>query len=791
MAKILAEKQINSFVKGLVTEANPLTFPENSSIDESNFDLELNGSRSRRLGIDYETGYSLKATNIADVVMKDTRQSAHEWAYPNGNSTIILGVIRVSNRLYFINLLADVPSAAPMNGGSYITLSGIENKDIQTAVLNNYFIIVGEGLQQPIILDYDASADVVSQISLPINIRDMFGVADSFTPDYRASATGGGYNTASGYLGLAIYVPYFGAAITEKHRYNLKNQGWSDKVQCVGGGNCIDESFIRSGFYPANSDQWTLGKTGNTTSANFEQYDSNILLKNSINNSYVARGSYVISAFNRGAARLAEVNKTTKPSYSPTTISSLPIDRETGYFTTVASFAGRAFYSGITSKVLDGDLNSPNYSNFIFFSQIADTKEKLGRCYQENDPTSPQISDLLPSDGGTIQILEASKIVKLVALRGSILAFAENGVWEIFGDTGGFTATSFQISKISSVGVYSPSNVVECNGQVVYWTKTGIFATDADKTSGRLIAQSISLSTIQSLYNSIPDLAKINSRGFYDEVSNHVSWLYNDTTSYSENNYINSYNKELRLDLTLGAFYKYEISSLATSSPLVVDYIKIPTYSITPTDTAVYVGNNQVVTTIGDGVVITDYIYSTSRQGTYAYLTLRKSSDADIQFTLSKYSNRTFKDWVSADGVGVNYTSYLVTGYEGFGDIIHNKQVPAILFYNSRTEDGYEYDTNGNITLKHQSSCKVQSQWSWTDSANSGKWGQQFEAYRLLRRYTPSGVSDPFDYGEDVIVTKNKLRGSGKVLSLKIESSPGKDMKLLGWGMEVSAKSKI
>lgn len=35
------EKVYRSFTKGLVTEASPLTFPENASIDERNFVLSL------------------------------------------------------------------------------------------------------------------------------------------------------------------------------------------------------------------------------------------------------------------------------------------------------------------------------------------------------------------------------------------------------------------------------------------------------------------------------------------------------------------------------------------------------------------------------------------------------------------------------------------------------------------------------------------------------------------------------------------------------------------------------
>ena len=83
----------------------------------------------------------------------------------------------------------------------------------------------------------------------------------------------------------------------------------------------------------------------------------------------------------------------------------------------------------------------------------------------------------------------------------------------------------------------------------------------------------------------------------------------------------------------------------------------------------------------------------------------------------------------------------------------------------------------------------MQSQWNWTDSVNSGKWGTQFQAYRLRRPYIPQSADDTFTYGERVVVTKNKLRGSGRALSLLIESEAGKDMRLLGWAMIITGVS--
>ena len=55
MAQSLSQKATNNFVKGLITEAAELTFPEGASVDELNCDLRRDGTRRRRLGVEYET----------------------------------------------------------------------------------------------------------------------------------------------------------------------------------------------------------------------------------------------------------------------------------------------------------------------------------------------------------------------------------------------------------------------------------------------------------------------------------------------------------------------------------------------------------------------------------------------------------------------------------------------------------------------------------------------------------------------------------------------------------------
>ena len=208
----------------------------------------------------------------------------------------------------------------------------------------------------------------------------------------------------------------------------------------------------------------------------------------------------------------------------------------------------------------------------------------------------------------------------------------------------------------------------------------------------------------------------------------------------------------------------------------------IPGYSVTTREESVVAGTDTVLVTAGDTVVVPDDVAS-SRTEQFSFLTIVGTS-----FTLSKYNGSDFLDWKTKDSVGVNYSSYLYTGYELFGDIMKEKQIPYIFFYLQKTEDGFQA-SGTDLVFTNQSSCKVQAQWGWSNSAANGKWGNEFQAYRILRNYTPSGVGDTYDSGDSMVVTKNKLRGSGKCLSLYIRSEAGKDMKLLGWGHPVTQLS--
>ena len=701
-----AEAAYRSFVKGLITEANQLTFPDNASIDEANFVLNRDGSRSRRLGVDYESSYALTATGLTATDIKEGKQSFHVWESPGGDTSVSLGLVRIKDKIWFMNLLTDSPSANLKNGGSSITIASLSNSKIETSVINNKCVIVSKDLPRPILLTYAKTTGLVTQSTIQLEIRDIYGVDDSLFLDTRPTT------------------------LSNEHKYNLRNQGWNKNIVTTTGADAIDYTFTELGQYPSNADNWTLGKISNTASADYEKYDPDTLVKNSFSNYQIAKGSFIIDAFERGVGRMNASDVT----------SGLPTDREEGNISTITSYAQRLFYSGVESDVTGSDIRSPNYSGYIFFSKVIRTDDDFGKCHQEADPTDPGISDLVDTDGGSIQIPDITRVIKIIASQASVLVFAENGVWEVYGDTGGFIATSFQASKISTNGITNGDSVVNVNGNFIYWSKAGIYLLKPDTASGRFAAESLSLTSIQDLYLNIPELGKDFCKGIYDEKENRVRYLYNDSEDYSSSNYPNSYNKELIYDLTLKAWSKNELSSLASNSPYIADYARMPGYSVSAREESVVAGTDTVLVTAGDTVVVPDDVAS-SRTEQFSFLTIVGTS-----FTLSKYNGSDFLDWKTKDSVGVDYSSYLYTGYELFGDIMRQKQIPYIFLYLQKTEDGFTA-SGDDLVFKNQSSCKVQAQWGWSNSAANGKWGKEFQAYRILRNYTPSGASDAYDSG--------------------------------------------
>lgn len=772
MTRQINSAEVSNFVAGLITEASPLTFPANASLDEDNFILKRDGSRKRRLGLDLEENYVVHGTFFPVPLDGNVATSSVRWSNAGGNPDKDVVVLQIGNQLSFFD--AD---SVPLSGGY---LYGYVFADVQISVQFSYAVVDGTlivvtGRKNVSVFKYNTGSISVTESSLLI--RDQFGVQD----------IAGGVNLRQG-TGITIRP----SQRTDTHIYNLRNQTFAQPRKVIASElvrDPIQEFYDKvPNAYPSNSDTVTYAlysDSNDEDDRNSERFNAKDVISSPVGTWPAPKGYFIIDALARGTSRLAEYNKL-MAQYPLLTIgiSSLPIDTTPGGPTAVSEYAGRVFYSGFSGEIIGPDDNSPRMSSYVLFSQLVEDPSDITTCYQDGDPTSKETPDLLDTDGGFIRIEGAYDIVKLINIGNALAVLAANGVWLVQGGNDyGFKATNYITTKVTNHGCDSPGSVVVVDNTFMYWSDDGIYNV-APNQFGDYIAENITQKTIQKYYDRIDGLDRKACKGVYDTYEKTVRWLYGGRVASL------SPAKELVLDITLGAFYPATIGQVNEGSrlPLPLSGVIVPPFRTLEVDVPVTVNTAPVTVGINPVTVTDNVLQSTTKEVIYAILT---QVNPTLAFTFGSYRDQYHKDWRSVNGVGVDAESYLLTGYNSGGDHQRSKQVPYLTVHFNKTEDGFSVDGNGDLFPTNQSSCIVQSQWDWANSASSGKWGKEFQAYRFRRHYIPASDADTFDNGYATVQSRNKLRGQGKVLSLLFKSEPEKHMDLLGWSMIMGSNSNV
>lgn len=780
MARTSVPVEVNSYVKGLITEASPLTFPDGASVSEVNFVLNRDGTRRRRLGMDLEEDHVEVDTGVVLPSDGNVSTSTFRWFNAGGNAQKSLSVVQVGNTLSFFDL-----DIEPLSSGLLLThtVSSVSVDTVYSMAAVDGMLVVATGDKQISIFSFDGDSTVVQEDSTTLKIRDLFGVEDINSGDSSDLRDGNNITTRP-------------LSLTDTHLYNLRNQTWAEPRMTFNSGDAIKDTVVLfnnavtydEGLkYPSNSDTVNSVLYPNAEiDANriADRFNAPDLHANPLGTTAAPRGHFIIDAMARGTSRLSEMSEL-RDRYSEIQlgISSLPSDTTPGGPSVVAEYAGRAWFGGFSSEVVGGDKHSPRMASYILFSQLVENSSSLGKCYQEASPTSPVQSDLVDTDGGFIRLDGAYGIKRLVNVGRALLVFASNGVWSITGGSDfGFSATNYLVEKITDRGCDAPLSIVVVDNNTLYWGYDGIYQV-APNEVGSFQATNITQTTIQSFYDSIDSQVKDSCIGTFDDIERKVKWVYdNDYSSVVEC-------KELILDLTLGSFYPSEIRYPDSATlPKVVSPVDVPPFKYVSDSDDVFSVTDQVLSDLDEVVIELKRNQNLSRS-TY-YVAITDTTDT-VKFSFSFYRDQDFLDWKTADGVGTDADANMITGWLSGGDYLRMKQAPYIRFFFRRTESGVVEDGDGNIFPNKQSSCKVQAQWHWADSEVSGRWGREFQAYREKRFYMPESASGEYDVGFAVVETKSKFRGKGSVLSFLIKTEPGKDLQLLGWSMVVSLNGNI
>lgn len=749
--------EVNTFVKGLITEASPLTFPDNASLDELNFILNKDGSRQRRLGMEFKEGSSELVLPVGSI--NGLSINTFKWESVGGDPTKTAIVLQCGKSIYII----DASDPGGVFEQSFV-IGSSDQQQISMASVDGV-LVCASGDKQIATVDYRDG--VYTKSSQTLKVRDLFGVEDI---------------TSGKDLLSPEYLETRPTTLTSAHTYNLRNQTFAIP-RCVQYDETVSDVIAgfrqqSGGTYPSNSDSvlpYFFANPNDGDNREVERYFAKEGFLNPLGSFRAPRGYFVIDALERGKSRLDAISRL--KSRHPENIydvSSLPQDKTPGGATVVAQFAGRVFFAGFSGDVIDGDSQSPRLTSYVLFSKLVDNISDIGKCYQDGDPTSKDTPDIVATDGGFIRLDGAYGIQKMVSVGSQLIVVAENGVWGILGGSDyGFNAENYLVKKYSEHGCVSPSSVVLVDNTVLFWGDDGIYNVSPNQY-GDWGVTTLTAATIQKFYDNIDTRSKKLCKGFYDAYERKVRWLYDNDFLVTGKN-----TRELILDLNLSAFYVLEVDS-GPSELRVVIGAEVPPFRSAITQESVTVSGVSV-TAGGEDVVITSKVGETQLRE-FLYVVVKSYTESQVVLQMASYSNTSFLDW----GV-VDAAAYLVTGYMSGGDFQRYKQVPYITVHSRRTETGFD----SNYSLLNQSSCKVQSMWEWTNSQNSNRWGREFEAYRLNRLWVPSSSSDEYDDGFSVVTTKNKLRGKGRVLSLKFSTSPKKDLHLYGWSMILGVNGNV
>jgi len=792
MANRASEKSYFTFIKGLNTEASPFTFPENSSYDEVNFELLINGARRRRLGLDYEASYTLATTTIDDTLQAIT---IHEWRDAGGNSTANFVVVQTGRYLRFY------PNDTILSTGLHATVIDLEPFKVSTATqaqqnaapcsmsCGKGFLFVASEYTEPFYISYSVAGAIttntfvcrmrefsrnddgleINQTPTTLSIVHRFNLLNQGWNDTNITA----FNTAKSYYPSNAHIMANGWLVngttsartfsaTEVDNYEMGNSPAPNGSLIT---NVFNTTIIYDSSNTINIDSWTYNGTTTVT------INTPLAHGLAVGNSITVEGNYFswtngTTTFENdtwnGTYTVTSVVDTDTITITVTALTGFTALVDTGWapnghininsftnpdgivesvrFKATAFYAGRVWFAGAQTNRL---------ATRLFYSQILQDETKIGRFHQEADPTAEEDSAVVDTDGGYLTVPEMGITLKMELFGTRLVIFTTNGVYAISGGSEDyFKATSYSVRKIIDLSIISPRSVVSIDGALLVVAKQGIYQLAEDPTSGAIIGKSVSENTIQTLFAAIPEACLPYVSGVYDNTYKRVLWSYSLDTSYPQR-----HSRILILDLRLGAWSLYTIPATAVT----------------------FVSGAAAVRKV------------TTKDIKIKYFTV---TNTKTKITFSDFTNTSWLDWYTIDSVGTDAAAYVVTGHELVGDVMRKKQVPYLFVYCKRSETEYVSTGGDSVALSPQSSCMTQFWWDFNDTSAGNKFGVAFQAYRYNRLYIPSGVG-AFDPGYSIIITKNKVRGVGKAFQVKFYTEAGKDLYLYGWATTFSGYTEV
>lgn len=689
----------NAFTRGLITEVTGVNSPENSVTISSNTIYDRIGRAKKRKGFEIEPGAVYSNIGGPGVRLE------YLWETVSDNVSVDFVVLQIGSMIHFFGLSSGLPLSASRKSFTVNLLSYKSPQFPDSVIINNFCsfssgrgaLFIAHPNCSTLYVSYNSVTDSLSVKTIAITVRDFEGVEDGYGLTQRRTS------------------------LTTAHRYNLFNQGWygtfrTGSQQGNANLNVLTAWDNERSDFPAHSDVWWYYIR--TDQSGLEFLSPALATRNNLfyGNTPAAKGHYIINPFQTNRSSVSGISGVTEKSSD-------------GLRPSVVSFyAGRAFYGGVGKS---------GYSSKIYFTQIIERDEQLGYCYQANDPTSRDISDLLDSDGGVIEIADINNVLDLKVVGQSMIVLASNGIWSISGtDNGPFRATDYTVSKISNIPAISKTSSITISGTPLWWNYEGIFTLSDSELGLTKDVTSLTTSTIQRFYDSIPSSCKLYAKGAFNNQEKLAYWIYS-----SDDDNPSVYDSVLVLDAISGAFYPI---TLPTQGPKLTGLVSVRQNEAIVEDSDLVTNLLDLITTnTGSQVYIEEF------QG-YVF------SDQVFKFVTEDGTNLTFSDISSERYLDWNtypYDSFFVTGYRVRGEILKKSQTNYLSVITEDIEEG---------------SCYVQPIWDYSNDHDSGRFGNPQQVYRskTFRDYQRSKI---------------KIRGNGYSLQFKFYGVSGKPYVITGW----------
>lgn len=711
MPRMVNQAVESNFINGLVTEATALNFPENAATDTDNCVFHPKGDVYRRYGLEFEPSYE-SVTEASD----DITVASYYWQNAAGlaDKNFLVNQVNGILRFYATNSVAlsgDL-NASTIDISTYssdVDLTKCRGQTCRFAQGQGYLIVVNP-YTDPFYVKYDPDLDTFSATVINVTVRDTQGVDEG---------TGFIWDTRP-------------LTLTDKHKYNLWNQGWTEEVQAYYATPkpALDQWIAFSGAYrpvnnlPSNADVWWLFKDA-SEAFNWTKID---LIKRG--NTPAPKGHYTYSAWNLDRnSILAGIENETSGSERPRT---------------VAFYAGRAWYAGVQAQ---------GYGSRIYFTQIIKNPAYLASCHQLNDPTNQYLYSILATDGGVIDILDCGTVVHLYPFQSMLLIFATNGLWAITGSQGvGFSPTDFTIKKLSSIPAISDRSFVDVDGNPLWWNNDGIYTLSISSPQlGAVQLSSLTEKTIRSFFTDIPTENKQWAQGSYNPVTKQVQWLFRYRPMVTNADRF-KYDRALTFNVTTKAFYPW---TFPHQDVKICNVTCIPTYSTNLVDVPTRDINGDLVYDVNNELEITREQTTSLSAAVFKYLTIYPSGGS-FAMTFSESYDTSYKDFKTYDTVGNEINAYLFTGYLLLGKANLKGQETYVTVFCNNVDPSY-------VTF--------QGVWDYATSVTSAR-------YTLPQTILFEGPARKYYF------RKMKIRGNGRSLQLRFTSLPGRPFNLSGWARQ-------